>query len=86
MCGVRRVLSIGGVYFLCGMRVIFVKFLLQVKSLKTKSNEIEHDSTKTLSFKSMIEEVGKNTKKIFMPPIVKYTWISIVINLSFHIG
>lgn len=52
----------------------------------TKSNAIEHDSTKTISIKNMAKEVGQNTKKIFMPPILKYTWISIVINLSFHIG
>lgn len=61
-------------------------FKLQVKSLVTKSNAIELDSTKSISFKSMTEEVAHNTKMIFMPPILKYTWISIVINLSFHIG
>jgi len=54
--------------------------------LVTKSNAIELDSTKSISFKSMTEEVAHNTKMIFMPPILKYTWISIVINLSFHIG
>jgi len=54
--------------------------------LVTKSNAIEHDTKKTTSFKSMTEEVAHNTKMIFMQPILKYTWISIVINLSFHIG
>lgn len=57
-----------------------------VKSLVTKSNAIEHDTKKKTSFKNMTEEVAHNTKMIFMPPILKYTWISIVINLSFHIG
>lgn len=63
-----------------------MKLKLQVKSLITKSNAIEHDNTNTRSLRSMCDEVLLNTKKIFLPPILKYTWISIVINLSFHIG
>lgn len=59
---------------------------VQVKSLLSKSNAIEHDSKKSKSLKTMTAEVASNTKKIFLPPILKYTWISIVINLSFHIG
>lgn len=52
----------------------------------TKSNAIEQDSPKSMSFKSMTEDVAQNTKMLFLPPILKYTSISIVINLSFHIG
>lgn len=60
--------------------------VFQVKSLVTKSSVIEHESTKSLSLGNMTKEVAHNTKMIFMPPILKYTSISIVINLSFHIG
>ncbi|XP_050536946.1 synaptic vesicle glycoprotein 2B isoform X2 [Daktulosphaira vitifoliae] len=57
-----------------------------VKSLITKGSALDQEKLKKKSFKKMTDEVAQNTKLLFMPPILKYTWISIVINLSFHIG
>jgi len=36
--------------------------------------------------KGMFEDVSRNSRKLFQPPILKFTLISITINFSFHIG
>ncbi|KAL1454336.1 hypothetical protein WDU94_010607 [Cyamophila willieti] len=37
-------------------------------------------------FKTMVLEILENTKQLFRPPILRFTTISVTINLTFHIG
>lgn len=44
------------------------------------------DKNKIDLFKMMLGGIVYNTKQLFVPPILRYTLISVTINLTFHIG
>lgn len=46
----------------------------------------EDDSKNPNALKVMMQEIGDNTKHLFIPPILRFTFISVTINLTFHIG
>uniref|UniRef100_A0A1B6EF96 Major facilitator superfamily (MFS) profile domain-containing protein n=1 Tax=Clastoptera arizonana TaxID=38151 RepID=A0A1B6EF96_9HEMI len=61
-----------------------VKELIEMEIMDNSkdSDAIKHPS----AFKLMIRDIGVNTKHLFIPPILRFTLISITINLTFHIG
>lgn len=62
----------------------------QVKELITDLSCAERKKNKNKGscqkFKYMLVDVGHHTKLLFLPPILRFTLISIVINFTFHIG
>ncbi|XP_054288174.1 synaptic vesicle glycoprotein 2B isoform X2 [Macrosteles quadrilineatus] len=60
-----------------------VKQLIQMDSF----NERNGDPSKHFNaFTTMMQEIGENTKALFVSPILRLTLISVSINLTFHIG
>lgn len=60
-----------------------------VKSLlmDSKPRAVVTDPSKcSSSFRTMVAEILDNTKQLFVSPILRFTMISITINLTFHIG
>lgn len=60
-----------------------VKQLIQMDNLNERNSE---PSKQLNALKVMMQEIGDNTKALFMAPILQFTLISISINLTFHIG
>lgn len=48
-----------------------------------ESKEIKEPKSKT---KKMLNDIVEHSKQLFVPPILKFTTISISINFTFHIG
>lgn len=49
--------------------------------------ELEATKTKAKGkYSSMLSDIMNNSKGLFVPPILKFTLISIIINFTFHIG
>lgn len=60
-----------------------------VKSLLMEAKPrrvVTDDQSCSSSFKGMVSEILSNTKDLFVAPILRFTMISITINLTFHIG
>ncbi|XP_071449837.1 synaptic vesicle glycoprotein 2B isoform X1 [Hetaerina americana] len=57
-----------------------------VKELLGDNHFCEDHKRKTIKCKEMGRDILQNSKMLFMPPILKYTFISVTINLTFHIG
>ncbi|XP_075221741.1 synaptic vesicle glycoprotein 2B isoform X2 [Lycorma delicatula] len=55
------------------------------QSFKLKPGLVEVKNGPT-RVKAMLRSIGENTKLLFKPPILRFTIISITINLTFHIG
>lgn len=55
------------------------------QGLKLKSGLVEVKNGPT-RLKTMLRSIAENTKMLFKPPILRFTIISITINLTFHIG
>lgn len=66
------------------------KKLLQVKELILTDIEMNAmmaaPEKKKNKYKVMLYDIVDNSKQLFMPPILRFTFISIAINLTFHIG
>lgn len=61
-----------------------VKELLLDEQLKNELEEVKKPITN--KYKRMIYNIMENSKQLFMPPILRFTLISISINFTFHIG
>uniref|UniRef100_A0A1B6IMQ6 Major facilitator superfamily (MFS) profile domain-containing protein n=1 Tax=Homalodisca liturata TaxID=320908 RepID=A0A1B6IMQ6_9HEMI len=61
-----------------------VKQLIQMDEIY--SDRSIEPSKHPSALKVMIREIGENTKALFVAPILRFTLISISINLTFHIG
>lgn len=48
--------------------------------------ELEQVTKKRGKLRTMLADIGDNTKELFVSPILKFTIISITINFTFHIG
>lgn len=48
--------------------------------------ELEQVTKKRGKLRTMLADIGDNTKELFVSPILKFTVISITINFTFHIG
>lgn len=58
---------------------------LQPQTYKLKPGMVEVKNGPT-RLKAMLRSIAENTKLLFKPPILRFTIISITINLTFHIG
>ncbi|XP_019881693.1 synaptic vesicle glycoprotein 2B [Aethina tumida] len=51
-----------------------------------KSIEQETKEAKRSKYRNMLSDIVDNSKQLFVSPVVKFTFISITINFTFHIG
>lgn len=61
-----------------------VKELLLDEQLKNELEEVKKPISN--KYKRMMHNIMENSKQLFMPPILRFTTISISINFTFHIG
>ncbi|GLH05621.1 Organic cation transporter-like protein [Gryllus bimaculatus] len=63
-----------------------VKELIMDLSMIEPKKDKSKESGGCSKFKHMMSDVGNNSKQLFIPPILRFTLISIIINFTFHIG
>ncbi|KAJ2949542.1 hypothetical protein O0L34_g15462 [Tuta absoluta] len=64
-----------------------VKQLLIEEPMHTKPEKIQIEPAEPKSkLKRMMSDIIEHSKQLFVPPILKFTMISITINFTFHIG
>lgn len=64
-----------------------VKQLLVETPLYTKPEKaIEANKKPKSKMRRMLSDIVEHSKQLFVPPILKFTTISITINFTFHIG
>lgn len=64
-----------------------VKQLLVETPLHTKPEKaIEANKEPKSKMRRMLSDIVEHSKQLFVPPILKFTTISITINFTFHIG
>ncbi|XKL62035.1 hypothetical protein PGB90_001868 [Kerria lacca] len=60
--------------------------IIDTKSNNNKISSVCEGNVKTDLCKLMLGGIIENTRQLFIPPILRYTLISVTINLTFHIG
>lgn len=60
--------------------------IIENKTSTNKMSSVCEGDVKTHICKVMLGGIIENTRQLFVPPILRYTMISITINLTFHIG
>lgn len=63
-----------------------VKELIMDESFDPVKRELSLKYTTAERWKSMLSDIVANSQQLFMPPILRFTLISITINFTFHIG
>lgn len=65
-----------------------VKQLLIEEPIHSKPKKVETKEPKEPKSKTrrMLSDIVEHSKQLFVPPILKFTMISITINFTFHIG
>jgi len=67
-----------------------MQFVQQVKELILddfqESNSVKAEVEEKSKCKTMLGDIVENSRQLFITPILRFTIISIVINLTFHIG
>lgn len=64
-----------------------VKQVIVEESYHTKpEKQIETNMEPKSKMRKMLSDIVEHSKQLFVPPILKFTTISITINFTFHIG
>lgn len=53
---------------------------------QTEEKQIEANKEPKSKLRKMLSDIVEHSKQLFVPPILKFTTISITINFTFHIG
>lgn len=61
------------------------QLLVEEPILPKREKQIEAKETKS-RLRRMLSDIVEHSKQLFVPPILKFTTISITINFTFHIG
>lgn len=63
-----------------------VKQLLVDEPMHSKPEKLEAEKEPKSKMRKMLSDILEHSKQLFVPPILKFTTISITINFTFHIG
>lgn len=65
--------------------MVTIVFLPQFRSNKPEKPKSLDEAPKS-KMRKMFSDIVEHSKQLFVPPILKFTMISITINFTFHIG
>lgn len=63
-----------------------VKQLLVEEPMHSKPEKQVESKEPKSKMRRMLSDIVEHSKQLFVPPILKFTMISITINFTFHIG